>query len=72
MTNPEAFWEQILSRNAKQVLATWHTLSKDEQDAVYAHLVRMESEEGWAEPQRLSAQAALDALRTERDLPPDQ
>lgn len=72
MTDPEAFWGQILSRDAGQVRAAWETLAKDEQDTVRAHLIRMVSEDGWAEPQRISAQAALDALTTGDDSPPDQ
>lgn len=58
----EDFWEALLSRNPPQIQTAWQTLNREERLAIYAHLKRMASEEGWAEPQRISAQAALDVL----------
>ncbi len=69
MTNPEELWAGILSRRAVHILAAWHTLDAEERTAVYAHLVRMATEEGWTEPQRVSAQAALDVLPAPDDKP---
>lgn len=62
MNEVERLWAGLLSRDADQVRATWDTLNTEEQQAVHAHLIRMATEAGWTEPQRISAQAALDAL----------
>lgn len=59
----ETLWANILSRDPQRIHEIWQTLDAEEQDAVYAHLTRMATEEGWTEPQRISAQTALDALR---------
>ncbi len=61
--DPDIFWENMLSRDPARVLEAWEALAVEERVAIRAHLVRMTSEEGWAEPQRVSARAALDALR---------
>lgn len=63
MSDPELIWSNILSRNAADIVTTWNSLSNEEQTAVRAHLSRMVSEDGWAEPQRVSAQVALDTLQ---------
>lgn len=60
--DPEMIWASLLSRDSQRIREMWQNLSREEQDAVYAHLKSMVSEDGWAEPQRISAQAALDAL----------
>ncbi|NDJ76559.1 MAG: hypothetical protein GYB65_09905 [Chloroflexi bacterium] len=65
MMDLEALWAGLLSRDSDTVLETWHALNSEEQAAVYAHLKRMTTEDGWSEPQRISAQAALDALDTD-------
>lgn len=59
----DIFWENMLSRDPERVREAWGTLTLEERTAIHAHLVRMSTEEGWTEPQRISAQAALDALR---------
>lgn len=60
----EAFWAEVLSRNKKRTRAAFRSLkSREERDALIAHLNRMATEEGWAEPQRVSALYALDALQ---------
>lgn len=63
MHDPELLWAAILSRDPEQVRAAWDTLAVCEQEAVYAHLQRMAREPGWTEPQRRSAETALEALR---------
>lgn len=66
MDDLELFWNNLLSRQDELVLLAWETLERDEQRAIYAHLVRMTTEEGWTAPQRLSAEIALQVLRTHR------
>lgn len=60
--DPETIWADILSRDARRILAAWNDLASDEQSAVKAHLARMANESGWSEPQRISAHTALDVL----------
>ncbi len=62
MDDLELLWNGLLSRKREQILAAWQTLTTEEQRAVVAHLQRMVTEVGWTEPQRISAQAALDVL----------
>jgi len=62
MGDLELLWNGLLSRKREQILAAWQTLTTEEQRAVVAHLQRMVTEVGWTEPQRISAQAALDVL----------
>lgn len=61
-TDPETLWANILSRDPDTIRTAWEDLDADEQTAVRAHLERMATEDGWTEPQRISAQAALDTL----------
>lgn len=63
MNKVERLWADILSRDADRVRATWDTLNTEEKLAVHKHLLRMTTEDGWTEPQQISAQAALEALR---------
>jgi ParB-like chromosome segregation protein Spo0J len=65
MDDLDAFWEGMLSEDPAQIRAAWERLNNDERAAVLAHLVTMATEEGWSEPQRQAAQAALDVLRGE-------
>ncbi|HLA44812.1 MAG TPA: hypothetical protein VJZ27_15315 [Aggregatilineales bacterium] len=74
MFDAEEFWKQILSREPKQIQKAYLALpDDDEREAVYAHLQNMASEDddGWSEPQRISAAAAIEALEFLRndDLP---
>ena len=66
MDDLELLWDSLLSRRTTLIRAAWATLSPDEQQAVYAHLRRMTTEEGWTEPQRDSAQVALGVLGRQR------
>lgn len=63
MHDPELLWAAILSRDPDRICAAWDTLDVREQVTVYAHLQRMAREPGWTEPQRRSAEAALQALQ---------
>lgn len=59
----EKFWGELLSRDPQRILATMDSLEDDkEREAIVAHLKRMATEEGWLEPQRISAKAALTVL----------
>ncbi|MGQ9848947.1 MAG: hypothetical protein ACUVSU_02745 [Aggregatilineaceae bacterium] len=62
----ELFWNNLLSRQEKLVLLAWESLERDEQRAIYAHLVRMATEDGWTAPQRRSAEVALQVLQMYR------
>ncbi len=58
----ETLWQALLSQMPDQIQAAWETLNGEERIAIYIHLKRMASEDGWTEPQRISAQSALDVL----------
>lgn len=58
----EDLWDALLSRQADQVRAAFRTLNAEQQRAVRLHLQRMTTEPGWHPEQRISAQAALEAL----------
>lgn len=58
----EDLWDGLLSRQPELVRAAFSSLDLAERAAVLAHLRRIVSEAGWHPEQRLSAQAALDAL----------
>lgn len=63
MFDVESFWAEMLSREPERIQAAFNSLPQaDEKAAVLAHLNKMVSEKGWAEPQRISAEAALKAL----------
>lgn len=60
----ELFWAEILSRDTEKIQAAFERLGdEDEKQAILNHLTRMATEEDWSEPQRLSAQYALDVLK---------
>jgi hypothetical protein len=58
----EDLWDALLSRQADQVRSAFRTLNSEQQRAVRLHLQRMTVEPGWHPEQRISAQAALEAL----------
>jgi len=63
--NQEAFeelWENLLSRYPKRIWEAFAALDVDQQQAVQEHLEGMIHEPGWQPEQRISAQAALDAI----------
>ncbi|HRE28560.1 MAG TPA: hypothetical protein PK954_18085 [Anaerolineales bacterium] len=59
----ELFWSAILSEEPPRIRKAWLSLTDDEAAAVLAHLNKMATEEGWADVQRVSAGAALRAIR---------
>jgi len=59
----ENLWDGLLSRQPDLVQATFEGLTKEEQEAVLAHLKKMAGEAGWHPEQVKSAQAALEALQ---------
>ncbi len=58
----EDLWDGLLSRQPELVRTAFSSLDLAGRAAVLAHLQRIVSEAGWHPEQRLSAQAALDAL----------
>ncbi len=67
MDELEMFWANMLSQDPPTIEAAWKNLSSEEQTTVREHLQRMATEEGWADVQRLSAQSALDTIRSLSD-----
>ena len=66
MTNAdwlEDLWDNILSEDPTRIVAKWRELNAEEQGAIWEHLNKMTTEEGWADVQRESAQAAINALK---------
>lgn len=61
--NLEDLWDGLLSRDPVLVRKAFAGLSVDEQKSILAHLQRMASEPDWHPEQRISAQAALEALQ---------
>ncbi|MBX3082284.1 MAG: hypothetical protein KF716_11680 [Anaerolineae bacterium] len=59
----EDLWDNILSEDAVRILAKWRELSEEDQLAIWEHLNKMSTEDGWADVQRDSAQAAINALK---------
>ena len=60
-------WELILSRQPEVIGKVYASLDPDYRKAVQDHLRRMVSEPGWQPEQRISAQAALDAIMDDED-----
>ncbi len=58
----EQLWAQLLSCQSEHVWEAYNSLTKNEQQFIYAHLLRMANETGWHPEQRRSAQAALQIL----------
>jgi len=64
MDEIEEFWDNVLSRQPGRVLAACASLTAADLERLKAHLADMAAGEGWHMEQRLSAQAALDALNS--------
>jgi hypothetical protein len=63
-TDPlEDFWDKILSRQPEQIRKAFMSLRSDEQQSVLTHIKHMATDPGWHPEQRLSAQAAIEALK---------
>jgi len=58
----ESIWEVLLSRDPRRILLTFESLQPVQKKAVREHLQKMVAETGWQPEQRVSAQAALDAI----------
>jgi hypothetical protein len=65
MDDLESFWAQLLSEDPDEIQEAWARLNSYERAAVLAHLETMATGEGWSEPQRRAAQAALDIVRSD-------
>ena len=61
----EDLWDALLSRQRELVRVAFSSLDEERKAAVITHLQRMASEPDWHPEQRLSAQAALNALKDE-------
>ncbi len=61
----DELWADLLSEEPLRIVAAWVTLEEEEQASVREHLVRMATEDGWAESQRDSARSALQVLADE-------
>jgi hypothetical protein len=59
----EMLWNNILSEDPPRIVAMWDELDVEDQTAIWAHLVKMTTEDGWADVQRESAQAAITAIQ---------
>ena len=56
-------WGMLLSRQPDEIEQVYANLDADQRDAVLDHLHKMATESGWQPEQRISAQAALDAIK---------
>jgi hypothetical protein len=63
----ENIWELLLSREPALIMAAYGSLTAEEKKSVLEHLHRMVTESGWQPAQRLSAQAALEAIPRDLD-----
>lgn len=61
----EYLWENLLSRQPDLIRATFVALNDSDRKAVLAHLRRMAKETGWQAEQKISAEAAIQALETQ-------
>jgi len=59
----ETLWDDLLSSQPERVQAAFTALDAPEQQVVLIHLQKMVSESGWQPEQRISAQAALSAIK---------
>ena len=60
-------WEMILSRQPDVIEKVYASLEPDQREAVLDHLHKMVTESGWQPEQRISAQAALEAIMDQKD-----
>ena len=61
----EEFWGDLLSEEPLRIVAAWSTLNNEEKLIIHEHLVKMSSDEGWADVQRDAAIIALQAIDSE-------
>ena len=55
----EILWGELLSRQPEKIRAAFISITEEERQAVYVHLMRMSDEPDWHIEQQKSAQAAL-------------
>jgi len=67
----EKIWGEILCRRPARIRRMFDTLDNSSQQEIIRHLNRMVSEEGWQEPQVISARAALSALKPDHPIDHD-
>ncbi len=60
----EKAWAEILSRRPVRITRMFASLDASSQQEVIRHLHRMATEDGWQEPQIISAKAALSAIES--------
>jgi hypothetical protein len=58
----EVIWDDILSRRPARIRRRFDLLDEASQQEVLQHLQKMTTEEGWQEPQVISARTALEVL----------
>jgi hypothetical protein len=63
----DQFWEDLLSEEPLRIIAAWSTLDDEEKSSIHRHLISMSTEDGWADVQRQSAQAALHAIDSDQN-----
>ena len=61
----EEIWDALLSRDVQRIRSVYNSLEMEDQKAVLSHLKSMANDPGWHAEQRISAQAALEALTPE-------
>ena len=61
----DEFWGDLLSEEPLRIMAAWSTLDANEQAAIFDHLSHMAADDGWADVQKVAAQAALYAIQNE-------
>lgn len=69
MTDHDTFlektWSALLSRDRVEVLRAYRALDPQSRQVVLDHLTKMATETGWHLEQALSAQSALEAIKSE-------
>jgi Lon protease-like protein len=61
----EKTWSALLSRDRVEVLRAYRALDPQSRQVVLHHLTKMATETGWHPEQALSAQSALEAIKSE-------
>jgi hypothetical protein len=61
----DEFWGDLLSEEPLRIIAAWSTLDANEQAVIFEHLSHMAADEGWADVQKVAAQATLYAIQNE-------
>lgn len=62
----EVIWDDLLSRRPARIRRRFDLLDEASRQEVLLHLKKMTTEEGWQEPQIISARTALEVLSESR------